>query len=620
MKRPLVDPFILDRLLLLQSSIQAAPDEMRLGEQVCYILQEIPGVHSSAIFINEEIVSYTQAQKSDFVKEWPPTWEQVCHLISEKHTTENSNLQLLSIQTSRATYGFFIISLNDYKAFSIYRPYFENTINLVALVIENWKQAKALQDSEEKYRITADFTYDWEEWVLLDGSYKYISPSCKRITGYTPSEFMADPDLKLEIIHPEDRELFAKHLRDYITDIAPANIEFRIICKNGEERWIGHNCQSVTTQDGKKLGRRISNRDITQQKENEEQLRVLSLYDSLTGLYNRNFFEQEIFRLQSGRSLPLGIIVCDVDALKLINDTLGHDFGDELLRNAAQIIKNAFRECDVVSRIGGDEFVVLLPNCDYNIVSQKVQHIRENIDSRNKKSNLLPISISIGYSFCQAKPLQTKALFREADDMMYREKQKHRNSFRRKLLATIEEMVKNRQTAGTRKRCCLRIIANKIADHLELSTEDKEDLMLMSRYYDIGNVGILPSILSKPSSLTKNEKREIRKHSEIGHRLACFFPELHSIADYILMHHERYDGGGYPLSKKGAQIPITSGIISIAVAFIAMTTDRPFCRAMTTETAITEIKRCAGSQFDPILVDTFIKILDKDEYLLVECR
>ncbi len=110
------------------------------------------------------------------------------------------------------------------------------------------------------------------------------------------------------------------------------------------------------------------------------------------------------------------------------------------------------------------------------------------------------------------------------------------------------------------------------------------------------------------SSWIKNEKREIRKHSETGARLARFFPELHSIADYILMHHERYDGGGYPLSQKGAQIPMAISIISIAVAFIAMTIDRPFCRAMTTETAIAEIKRCASSQFDPILVDTLIEL------------
>ena len=127
-----------------------------------------------------------------------------------------------------------------------------------------------LFDSEEKFRTMADFSYDWEKWLLPDGSYEYISPSCERITGYTPEEFATDPDLLLKITHPDDRQMMTEHQSQHLcSETEKAELEFRIISKSGQVRWIWHKCSSVFKQDGTWIGRRISNRDITDKHEAE---------------------------------------------------------------------------------------------------------------------------------------------------------------------------------------------------------------------------------------------------------------------------------------------------------------------------------------------------------------
>lgn len=159
----------------------------------------------------------------------------------------------------------------------------------------------------------------------------------------------------------------------------------------------------------------------------------------MTSLYNRNYFEEEVRRLEGGRSLPLGIIVCDVDCLKLVNDTLGHHSGDELIQRAAAIIKGAFRDGDMAARIGGDEFVVILPNSNHESVCEGVERIRQMIAVDNHAHTTLPISISIGYAICTEKPLQIHSLFQNADGFMYKNKESHKLSYNKALVKIIDE-------------------------------------------------------------------------------------------------------------------------------------------------------------------------------------
>lgn len=158
-----------------------------------------------------------------------------------------------------------------------------------------------------------------------------------------------------------------------------------------------------------------------QRKWTEEKLYYLSMHDSLTDLYNRSYFEQEMRRVEDGRYSSAGIVVCDIDGLKHINDTLGHQAGDEILRASAQVIKESFRKSDVVARIGGDEFAVIIPDADKDSVSNACLRARDAVSEYNLNHQDI-LSISIGYAVSDRQPLKMYEIFKEADNNMYEDK------------------------------------------------------------------------------------------------------------------------------------------------------------------------------------------------------
>jgi diguanylate cyclase (GGDEF)-like protein len=347
-------------------------------------------------------------------------------------------------------------------------------------------------------------------------------------------------------------------------------------------------------------------RDITERKQMERRLNYMSLHDPLTGLFNRAYFEQEMKRHDGGRQ-SLGIIICDVDGLKLVNDTLGHEKGDALLIAAARMIKGAFRGGDMVARIGGDEFGVLLPNSDREVMKNAAGRIRAAIEKYNAAMGPdSPLSVSIGLAFSE-DAANTTWLYKEADNSMHREKLHRSQSARSSIVQALMKALSERDfiTEGHADR--LQDIVVNVARDLGMSERKITDLRLLARFHDIGKVGIPDSILFKPCSLTMEEFNEMKRHTEIGHRIAESAADLIPIADWILKHHEWWDGGGYPLGLKGDDIPVECRILSIADAYDAMTSDRPYRSALDHGAAVREIVRCSGSQFDPELVPVFIR-------------
>lgn len=178
-----------------------------------------------------------------------------------------------------------------------------------------------------------------------------------------------------------------------------------------------------------RLGTMVVISDITEHKKAEDTLRFISFHDSLTGLFNRAYFEQEMIRLESGRYDPIGIISFDVDGLKLVNDALGHGAGDCLLTTTAGVIRNCFRENDVVARIGGDEFAVLLPNSPPDVVERAAQRMREAVEEHNRLHPLVPMSISQGWAVRNDVSVNLSKIYQEADYQMYIEKPWNREEF-----------------------------------------------------------------------------------------------------------------------------------------------------------------------------------------------
>lgn len=221
-----------------------------------------------------------------------------------------------------------------------------------------------------------------------------------------------------------------------------------------------------------------------------------------------------------------------------------------------------------------------------------------------------PISLSIGYAIVDDPSVPMRELFQRADNHMYREKLHRRQSTRSAIVQTVMKLLEARDyiTEGHADR--LQAIIARMGADLSFSAEKTSALRLFAQFHDIGKVGIPDNILLKPGPLTVEEKTEMQRHSEIGHRIAQSAPDLVPIANWVLKHHEWWNGQGYPLGLSGEEIPVECRILAIADAYDAMTSERPYRQPVSHDEALEEILNCAGSQFDPNLVKQFVSLYE----------
>jgi diguanylate cyclase (GGDEF)-like protein/PAS domain S-box-containing protein len=517
------------------------------------------------------------------------------------------------------------------------------------LDITDRKQVEeALKSSEEKYRVIFENTGAAEVIIEEDMTIAMVNEEMVKIIGYSRAELEGKRKWTEFIVSDDLQKMKEYHqLRRIDPHAAPRNYEGRLVNQAGNVKdmfltvaMIPGTTKSVAsllditsrkqmenelrkhrdhleqmvkerTDKLKTVNERLI-QEINERKQVEERLKFLSFHDPLTKMYNRTFFEQEMSRL--GREqYSVGIIVSDVDGLKLVNDTLGHKSGDQLLVSGATILKNCLRKGDMVTRIGGDEFACLLPQSDQLVINKVVHRIREAIEEYNKAHPELPLSMSIGFAACDGVKNMGE-LFKEADDYMYREKLYNSQSVRGSLVQTLMKTLEARDyiTEGHGER--LKTLVVGLARALGLPDSKHTALRLLAQFHDIGKVGVPDQILFKPGPLTLAETVEMRRHCEIGFRIAQAAPDLILIAEWILKHHEWWNGQGYPLGLKGDEIPMECRILAIADAYDAMTCDRPYCKSMTVDAALAELQLCSGSQFDPLLVQLFVRLVKESKF------
>ncbi|MHB8156477.1 MAG: sensor domain-containing diguanylate cyclase/phosphohydrolase [Desulfocucumaceae bacterium] len=467
----------------------------------------------------------------------------------------------------------------------------------------------ALQESEEKYRLLLENIEDGYYEVDLEGNLLYCNDALCRIYGVPKKELSMGINYRHYTNVDHADIVFDGFNKVFISGQAEKGLSWELIRKDGSRRTLEVSISLIRDNSEKPSGFRGIVRDITERKQAEERLKYLSMHDVMTGLYNRTYFEEEMTRINKGRFSPVTIICCDVDGLKLINDTFGHKKGDVLLKAVADILKEPFRASDVVARTGGDEFSVILPQTSEDTALNICKRIGQAISRHNKNAENLPISLSIGLATGDiSMKIGCDELYKQADNNMYRHKLKNKVKTQSTLVNSLIRALDDRDFLALGHAERLFKIASRLLEAANLTAQDPNDIMLMSRYHDIGKAGTSEKILLKPGPLNDKEWEEVKQHSEIGFRISRSIPELSNIADWILAHHEWWNGEGYPQGLKGIEIPLLARVFIIADAYDAMTSDRPYRRAMGHREAVKELERCSGSQFDPDLLKLFIKI------------
>lgn len=360
----------------------------------------------------------------------------------------------------------------------------------------------------------------------------------------------------------------------------------------------------VIDEDGEVWGIVGLSRDITERKKLENKLLHLSYTDCLTGIYNRSSFEEKLNKYNQEKYLPLGIIMGDVNGLKLVNDTLGHLEGDNLLKSISTVLTEVCDDKGSVFRWGGDEFMILLPNCNERLCENIMKQILDRC--KNSNYNFIQLSIALGESVKVSIDQNIYDCIKEVEEKVYRrkllDKKSVRSSITNSLMKSLQE--KNTETEEHTERVTKYAYA--LGDELNFKASELDELFLVAKLHDIGKIGISEDILSKPGKLTDDEFTIMKTHSEKGYRILQAMGELENVGRCVLCHHEKWDGTGYPLGLRDEEIPLISRIISIVDAYDVMTSTRTYKKTMSKEDAILELKRCSGSQFDPFLIDTFI--------------
>jgi diguanylate cyclase (GGDEF)-like protein/PAS domain S-box-containing protein len=473
-------------------------------------------------------------------------------------------------------------------------------------ITERKRAEEALLESEERYRNIFEDSIEAIYVSSREGKFIDVNQSTLDLFNYTREEIMGLNVLQL-YANPADRDRFQQEIEQRGS---VKNYEVRFHKKDGTEI----DCLLTSTVwkaiDGTILGYQGIIRDVTEIKKVEDKLRYLSMHDPLTGLYNRAYFEEEMYRVESGRYDSAGIIMCDVDGLKLVNDALGHHTGDNLLIAAASVLKKSFREGDVVARVGGDEFAVLVTNSDSNALEKACRRIQDATARYNSANPALPLSVSLGFAVSIGTPIIISNLFKEADNNMYREKLQHSLIARSTIVQTLMKALETRDFITKGHVTRLQKLVSALAIAIDLSDHRVTDLRLLAEFHDVGKVGIPDHIIFKAGPLTPEETFEMQRHCEIGHRIALSTPDLVPIADLILKHHEWWNGAGYPLGIKGEEIPMECRILSLCDTYETMTSDRPYHKAVSHEEAVAELKGCSGTKFDPDLVPKFIQVLE----------
>ncbi|MDC7229663.1 MAG: diguanylate cyclase [Sphaerochaetaceae bacterium] len=467
------------------------------------------------------------------------------------------------------------------------------------------QNAAALEASKRDLRLILDSTAEGIFGTDGKGRCTFCNASCLRLLGYEDEQELLGKNMH-RLIHHSTREGLPIDegtcpIRSCLSSSDGVAMESEVFWRK-DGTCLDVLCYAYPQlENGTIIGSVITFLDNTERKRNQEKIAFLSLHDQLTGLHNRTYADQAMVRLDTEDQLPLSIIIGDVNGLKLTNDIFGHAMGDKLLQRIARSLRLSCRTSDVVSRIGGDEFLILLPYTDGNEANQIVKRIEEHLEEDGIRAGKR--SIALGSATKNSTEDAIQGTFDRAEDQMYRRKTLRRAETQKQQLQDLCEMLYEKAPVE-------RLHAKKVQQHaahlatlLHLNDEEASKLQRAGFYHDIGKVVLAPEIITSKNRDTLIQEL-YREHVSAGYRILNMFEETVDLAPMILHHHEWWDGSGYMKGLRGTEIPYFSRLLRLAEVW-----EREHLDQATNKQIEKTLTKLAGIEVDPHLVERILSSL-----------
>lgn len=488
--------------------------------------------------------------------------------------------------------------------------------NLEATVAERTaaleKANNALTESREQLRVILDSAAEGIYGIDMKGRITFCNASCMNILGYTSQEELLGEKIHGKIHHS---------LRDG-TPVTENECKILKGLKHGEKAHVvdevfwraDGTCFDVEYysypqyKDGTLVGAVVTFLDITERRRDEEKILYLSKHDSLTGLMNRHSLEEKLKEVDTEDNLPISVIFVDINGLKLTNDIFGHAAGDNLILKSAEIIRKACRQGDIIARVGGDEFIILLLRTGAREAKKIMGRIKAGL--YGEKVDAIKCSMALGTDTKTHSIQSITETISNAEDAMYREKTLNRKANNSETLNAIISTLHEIDPEEMRHSIQVSEVCESIAKELKLPKTEVNKVKRAGYLHDIGKVVLKKDLVDNSRPLTDVEVYEVQQHTAIGYRILNLFDDTMDIADAVYSHHERWDGLGYPQGLKAEEIPLYSRIISLAEAYDRRMhgfENNPWKK----ETVVRYIRENAGKRFDPELAEVFIQFLQK---------
>ena len=592
----------------------------KLGSQVEFIQSSLNSLSAHIAVIDKEgIIRYTNKAWDDFAQKSGISPEQVGEGINYLEIIEKAKNEGAE-KAEEALRGIKSVIAGERDSFALEYPCdtpgekkwfkmrvtpFQSSGEHAAVVAhEDITERKQMEEELNLTQFSIDNAAVGVFQITPRGKFEYVNEKVCEMLNYSREELIGKRVSDVDADHSAaERKYFWDKIKHNKTNV----IETRHQTKTGEVFPVQVTSRYLKYKDKEYEFAFVQ--DISERKEKERQLKYKSFHDELTGLYNREFLAREMERLDTERQLPISTLMVDINGLKLINNTYGHEKGDRILKKAAEILESVVRDEDILARYGGDEFVIMLPQTSNKIAHDIYDRIEKRCQDTCKEE--FPVSLGMGIATKTNPEEDIKDILKQADENMLQNKLVDDRSSKNRMVKGLLNTLGAKSDETREHAMRMTNLAHQLGERVGVTNSELNKLSLLATLHDIGKTSIPEEVLTKPGDLTEEEWQMMQEHPEKGYKIASASKEFAVVAEEILSHHERWDGKGYPRGLKCEKIPFLARIISIVDAYDVMTNGRPYKKPMSKEEALKEIEACAGSQFDPELAEEFVEMMSE---------